>query len=513
MQDMRAFEMDANPANWSAEDVGKLVREIAADRQCPPEKRPLYRTTAPAAEYPSNALGPLNEAAAAICHSTQAPFALAAQSVLAAATLAVQAQRDVELPGAGRRPLTEFFVSVAESGERKSTVDRLALSAVFQIEAEWRQEAERENHSYQCKKTAWDAAREHAKRKLKGDMAGISSALDALGPEPKAPLHPMLLVSDPTPEALTLHLARSRPMAGIFTAEGGLLIGGAAFTDDSRMKTAALLNVLWDGDAVRRQRVGTGNSFFAGRRCSAHIMVQPVVAETVLSDNLLNGIGFIARMLIAAPPSTAGTRLHREAPIGTSMQIENYNQRLRFLLLRGTASGNSTEGVNPPVMRLESGARTAWITFHDACERALAANGPLAEIRAFAAKLPEHAGRIAAVLAMYADPETMVVPPWAMECSIALATYYANELLRLRSGAAVGMELQQAQRLLVWWQNLPSPELHLTTVYQNGPASLRHSKDARRAIATLEEHGWAERLPPGSVVEGTPRKYAWRLVP
>jgi hypothetical protein len=52
--------------------------------------------------------------------------------------------------------------------------------------------------------------------------------LDEVGPEPKPPPHPMLLVSDPTPQAIILHLAE-RPWGGVFTSEGGILIGGAAF--------------------------------------------------------------------------------------------------------------------------------------------------------------------------------------------------------------------------------------------------------------------------------------------
>lgn len=34
--------------------------------------------------------------------------------------------------------------------------------------------------------------------------------------------------------------------------EGGELLGGAAFNDESRTRTAALLNKLWDGQAIKR---------------------------------------------------------------------------------------------------------------------------------------------------------------------------------------------------------------------------------------------------------------------
>ncbi|NKE43910.1 DUF3987 domain-containing protein [Roseomonas frigidaquae] len=55
----------------------------------------------------------------------------------------LQAQRDVALPGSGQKPLTGLFVSVAESGERKSSVDRVALAAVYRTEERWRGEKRR----------------------------------------------------------------------------------------------------------------------------------------------------------------------------------------------------------------------------------------------------------------------------------------------------------------------------------------------------------------------------------
>jgi len=201
-------------------------------------KQPLFRPLPPAPPFPLDALVGLRPAAEAIHAYTQAPVAICAQSVLAAATLAVQAHRDVELPGAGRRPLTGLFVSVAESGERKSAVDRLALRPVREVEERFRRENVGERRRYEDSKAAWDAARSSAKKAGKADRAAISRALEAIGPAPKPPPSPMLLVADPTPEALVLHLAESRPWCGVFTDEGGTLIGGAAFNDESRCAPA-----------------------------------------------------------------------------------------------------------------------------------------------------------------------------------------------------------------------------------------------------------------------------------
>ncbi len=276
----------------------------------PFEKRPLFRPLPPAPEFPVSALGPLREPAEAMQMHTQAPFAMCAQSALAAAALAVQAHRDVELPGGGRKPLTGLFVSVADSGERKTSVDKIALAPGHRVEERWRAEHEADVARHLNDRDAWKEARDAAK-KAKGDRAAIRAALDALGPEPKAPPHPMLLVSDPTPEALVLHLSDGRPWGGVFTAEGGLLLGGSAFSEEARMRTGALLNTLWDGEPIRRSRVLTGAAFLPGRRCSAHVMMQPVVADRLFGDALLEGIGLLARVLLVAPESTAGTRCRR----------------------------------------------------------------------------------------------------------------------------------------------------------------------------------------------------------
>src|SRR6516164_724455 len=87
-------------------------------------KRPLFRPLPPAPEFPVHALGPLRTPAEAVQMRTQAPIAICALSVLAATTLAIQAHRNVELPAAGTRPLMGLFASVADSGERKTSVDR-----------------------------------------------------------------------------------------------------------------------------------------------------------------------------------------------------------------------------------------------------------------------------------------------------------------------------------------------------------------------------------------------------
>ena len=90
--------------------------------------------------YPVAALGDvLGGAAQSIAAKCQCAPALAAQSVLAVASLAAQRLADVRMPYGQTRPLSLFLFTVAASGERKSTADNEALIPVRMHEKNLRQ--------------------------------------------------------------------------------------------------------------------------------------------------------------------------------------------------------------------------------------------------------------------------------------------------------------------------------------------------------------------------------------
>ncbi len=495
------------PAGYAKADA--LVSQALAKERDP--KQPLFRPLPPAPDFPIEALGALRSAAEAIQETTRAPIAVCAQSVLAAVTLAVQAHRDVELPGAGRRPLTALFVSVLDSGERKSAVDRLAVRAAYGVEAGFRDAERADAAGYADAREIWEHLRTQAKKKFKA-RAELAQAFREIGPEPKPPAHPMLLVADPTPEALVLHLT-ARPWGGLFTAEGGLFLGGSAMNDETRMRTGALLNTLWDGDAIRRLRVTTGAAFLPGRRCSAHIMVQPAIASRFFADATLAGIGTLARTLLVAPAGTAGTRFFREPPPGAASTLADYDARLSELMQKPLRSvGDDPTVLDPLPMRLDPDARNMWIAFHDAVEGAQQAEGPLHPIRAFASKMAEHAGRLAAVLTHYENPNALDITADAMAGGIMLAKHYAAELLRLQGAMAVNPDLDLASRLLTWWQARPDRRLYLASAYQRGLNAVRDAQTARRLVGILEDHGWVVRLPVGTKMDGVARQEVWELI-
>ena len=100
------------------------------------------------------------------------------------------------------------------------------------------------------------------------------------------------------------------PSLGIFTAEGATFTGGHGMTADNKKRTAATFSEAWDGKPLKRLRAGDGLSILPGRRLALHMMVQPGVAADFLSDEVLRDQGLHSRILVAASPALAGTRLY-----------------------------------------------------------------------------------------------------------------------------------------------------------------------------------------------------------
>ena len=287
-------------------------------------------------DYPVAALGPLRDAVEAVHRATQAPIAIAAQSALSAASLAVQGHADVDSLAGTAVPTSLFCLTVAQSGERKSTCDKLIMSGIQEIEKSLWADFRESQADWEMSHNLWTAKRDRFIKEAGGKkVAGAQQAeaeLASLGPAPQEPLSPKLTTSEPTFEGLVKLFPTGQPSLGLFSDEGGGFIGGHAMNAENRLKTIAGLSKLWGGDPLNRVRAGDGASSLYGRRLAAHLMVQPVPARPLLADPIANGQGFLARFLIAEPVSAIGTRLADTVGHRASPSIANFSERLAQIL-------------------------------------------------------------------------------------------------------------------------------------------------------------------------------------
>jgi len=478
---------------------------------CAPE--PLRRPLPPALEYPMDALGSLlGEAAKRIHAVVQAPAGLCGQSVLAAASLAVQSHADVSISGSVE-PLSLWHVSIGASGERKSAADHWALSAHVEFEREQAEAWQLAMPAHEIEMSAWKAAERIASQSnKKGGAEVIRKALQDLGAPPEAPLLPWLLLSEPTMEGLHKAYQHGRPGIGLFNDDAGDFLGGHAMNRDNRTKSAASFSKLWDNGRFDRVRAGDGAAKYYGRRLALHLMVQPVIAESVLSDDVLTGQGFLARCLLAWPTSTIGTREYQDIDLSHDPELARYWARMRDLLEAALPLRQGARNeLQPRVLTLMPDAMAYWVDVKNTIEQAML--GAYVGIHAWASKGGSQVARMAGVLTLVENPDAGVIQRKAIEQATVLITYYLDEAARIVGMASTPTPIKHAELLRAWCWETGRTLLYSRDALRNGPSAIRTNDAFTTAVSQLENTSWAARMEGGAVLDGKRRARVWYIRP
>ena len=475
---------------------------------------------APSPVYPVDALGELlGNAAKRLAYYVQAPVGMAAQSVLAAASLAVQGHANIQKGHIGTSPTTLYFLTIALSGDRKTSLDRIAMKSIYEYQDERRAEhetllaehrADLEAHElrYQSIVKSYKGTGKNPKPMSHDQQQALAAELAELEQtRPKPPPRPHILMEEPTAEGIYKHLLEALPTAGLFSDEGGAFFSGHGMADEAKGRTITMLSQLWDGKAITRTRAGAGESgVLAGRRLAAHLMVQPVIADKVLSDPLMLGQGFLARFLICAETSLIGTRFLASRPHDESASRDP--AVIRFwdalaALVRQPLPTNDAGELEPETLTITGPAYDAWVCTHDAIEEQLSRHGELSGIQAFAAKASDNVARIAAVLA-YFETRTDPTPEHISRAS-ELVGYYLQTMIQRTQEATQSTAEHEARELFDWIQQIGG-ELNADS-FNKLPTAYRKAKRARALLSLLVEYGHADVSINGP--NGKPR--AWKL--
>jgi hypothetical protein len=521
------LDEDAERKKW--EQAYENVKNLNGGRGASPDRNdgttqikplPLQRPPIAAEPYPVAALGPkLTPAVAAIHEKIGAPPAIIANSVLATATLAVQPFADIQLPTGQRYPISDYFASIAETGERKSASDEDAMTSVRTYENQLAETYEWLQREHQQSLAAWTKQRDQIlnDKSRNPNITEKKVALALIGAEPEPPLLPMLITTEPTLEGLYRHFREGRPSLGLVNDEGGQFVGGHAMQEDTWLRTAAGLSHLWDGKPIRRSRGGEGNYALYGRRLTTHLLMQPRVADRLFANPDLVDQGLLTRVLAVRPESASGTRVfHKISPENFSA-LSRFSGNIGAILQKPVplAEGKRNQ-LAPRTLTLDSEAEMLWIRFVDDVEAEMKPGRAWETIRGLANKLGNHAARLATVLTLINDLNATTVAANTLADAIVLARYYAGEALRIRDASQVNADLALAERLLGWllteWREKESDNrlVSLPDIYQFGPRPIRDRETAQKLIAILEDHGWLQRVEPARI-NGVPRREVWSI--
>lgn len=451
-------------------------------------------------EYPTDALGEiLGEAAKRLAYHVQVPEGMAAQSVLAVASLVAQAYVNVSIPSViGTKPISLYFLTVAESGDRKSSVDALALSALNDYETDRLSNFKSEIESYDAAVNAWKIRRESIVKTVQSNMTAPEQKeleeelFDLEKSKPILPARPNIMFSEPTPEGIFRHYQQALPNAGLFSDEGISFFNGHGMKDDAKGRMIGMLSHLWDGKTLSRTRGALEESgILTDCRLSAHLMLQPIVAEKIFTDPIMQGQGIMARFLIFDTPSMAGRRFLKDRDLTNGARndpaVIRYWETVKTLLARKININEQTGGLVLASMEIYGDALKVWSDIHDSIEAKIAHGQIFEHIKPFASKGAEQVARISVVLAVFEEEQSPNVNH--IQRASVIVDYYLKSMANRMKETQYDKDELFARDLLGWIKS-NGGVLRCNDFKSIKPPSIRPAKIARKILNILVEQGY-----------------------
>ncbi len=440
--------------------------------------------------YPIHALPPsFREVAIELHERTQAPCGLISPSIMGAVSLVCQDRLKMQrLPGL-ESPVSLYLITIADSGERKSTIDRMVFKGIRDFEEAQAGLRAREIESYAAQKLAWDEEQKGLALAIRGAAKHKEPTLDLVQEleqlktrEPVKPKHPKLVFQDATPVAIARSLHENWPSACLNSDEGSIIF------DSRAMGNLGMLNALWSGDPYHFERVSQPSFTLRDVRFSMSVMVQPGILKKYSANKgvQMRPSGLAARCLFAYPKSTQGTRFITN-PGASLVHLPRFHERTSAIL--GQARVQQT-----PTLQFNHAAQNRWINFSNQVEFHLGQAQPLSDIRDSASKIAENAARLAALFHYFEGREGDVGLE-TINQAIEVCFWHLGEFKRLFGAQAqIAPEMADAYELERWLHQVCARFPGLNSFKRNyisqyGPNQLRNKLRRDMALKILAANG------------------------
>lgn len=290
-------------------------------------------------QFPVHALPKLlGSAVRDVENNIMVPIPIAVSSAIGYLSLAAQAIADVERPNGLLSPISLNFMVVANSGDRKSTADNVFAKPFKDHERLCEKKSAEHASRHEADKAIWNTQYQvllsESKKLLDGEnhIDLVTRLQRHIEQRPTPPAKSRFIYKDVTVEALIAGLTSNGCSAGLISDEAVSILNGKAMSD------LGLLNKLWDGGAIRVDRVTKEEVVLNDARLTCSLMVQKKVFKDFLDKNKdqARSVGFLARFLICMPTSLQGQRLISDEPQFWA-GATNFNDRISELISQSMA--------------------------------------------------------------------------------------------------------------------------------------------------------------------------------
>lgn len=384
--------------------------------------------------------------------NSQAPLPLVASSVLAAVSLACQWHVNVRRMDGREGPCSLIFITIANSGERKSSVDRQSLHEFYKYDTEQRAVFENKVKDYKAALRIWEVECGALRRKLeKMTVKGESTEevkmklVELATLEPSKPQLRKILYSDVTPEALIFSMYENSSSVGVVSDEAGSIFTSNLVND------LGMINKLWDGSPLTVDR-RTSESFTIEKGCATISWMsqeQPFRDFLARKGDEARGSGFFARGLFSFPVSTQGTRFRESATLSWE-HFPRFNARVAELLKLQELGEIAGDKPGEMVLHLSPEAQADTIEVYNHVESHTRPGGFFCEATDYASKILENTLRMAAIFHFFSGQEGDISIA-TFRAAEKVIGWYADEFVRLFSPVDPVSEAEQEVQLLERW--------------------------------------------------------------
>lgn len=415
---------------------------------------------------------------------TQAPEAMVLATIFSSTSVASQGVINVEMPTGKVCPVSLMTLTIAESGERKSSVEKLLTKGIKQFQKHALKNHKEKLKRYKVKLDIHEKKTAQIKKSVNlNDQAQCEEMVDILleheGFKPTKPALSMLTFEDSTSEALFSSLSENIPNAFLGSSEGGILLNSRL------MSQTANLNSIWSGDDITVNRKLEESYTLEEVRLTVNIMTQWCPLELFMNKGkgVIRGNGLLSRFLVCAPLSNCGFR-QSNGVVCSNDGLQAFNDRLYQLL---SESAELDDYTLKRVIKFSDEAKRIWLDVYNDIEFKMGPNGIYEDVKDHASKLPENIARVAALIHYFDSSSEEDISAGTLMESINLVGYFSCQFMNVF--CAPPKYVIDAQNLMQWFSvyaNSGIRYLKRNNILQFGPAGTRKKTDLDAALEYLK---------------------------
>lgn len=444
----------------------------------------------------------LNDAIDEIASATQAPRPLVLSAVVGAAAAAVQSGFRLEIEKGHDEPLGLLMLIIAPSGEGKTPVFQAAFAGLREFEARMGKRYEEALESYSIESSIWQSELKGQTKQLENAVRKSDEKLQEYwrskikAHKCSKPVHPKkirMLFADTTPAALLKVLDAGSRAFAVIEDEGSRILHGEL------SKAFGTLLKAWDGKLLESNRVEGGDIYLPDPRMVYVVAIQQGGFEQFVlkKGEVAQDIGLFARCLPVWPPSVQGYRQIGCSNKSTLVQTR-FKEFILEMLEQQFQNGSFESVASEKVLTLSYQAKVVWQDTAQRIEYAMREGGEFFQIRSFASKMAANAARLAGVLHLFSEKDSLEIDHDSMSMAFDLMYCFMREHMRIFAfQSPQQIVLRRAKKLEDWLLKKLSEKQYIhddgfgkcymkkSTVLKNAPSELRHALDLNAALEVL----------------------------